>query len=99
MSIEASFQVKSRRKYRSNFLESLFDILEVNIPYLALFHTSIWKQNNEFADLIGWSEGGRSFYVQNHYEFANTVLPRFFKHNNFSSFTRQVKLLNNIRSY
>ncbi|KAJ2583734.1 Heat shock transcription factor, partial [Coemansia sp. RSA 1836] len=43
-------------------------------------------------DLIRWSEDGNSFVVLRHEEFAKEVLPRFFKHSNFSSFVRQLNM-------
>jgi len=43
-------------------------------------------------DLITWSETGSSFLVKRPQDFAKEVLPRFFKHNNFSSFVRQLNM-------
>ncbi|KAI8975105.1 hypothetical protein BDF20DRAFT_876887 [Mycotypha africana] len=42
--------------------------------------------------LISWSDDGLSFIVTRHEEFAKKVLPRFFKHSNFSSFVRQLNM-------
>ena len=57
-----------------NFLLKLYQILEAN----------------EFQNIIEWGENGRYFVVKNMNEFTDKVLPRFFKHNNYSSFVRQV---------
>ncbi|CAH0478651.1 unnamed protein product [Peronospora belbahrii] len=37
-----------------------------------------------------WSDTGTSFIIKLPREFAKTMLPRYFKHNNFSSFVRQL---------
>lgn len=41
-------------------------------------------------DVVSWSDGGSTFVVWKTAEFAKDMLPNYFKHNNFSSFVRQL---------
>ncbi|CAI9110168.1 OLC1v1010147C1 [Oldenlandia corymbosa var. corymbosa] len=41
-------------------------------------------------DIISWNESGTTFVVWKTAEFAKDLLPNYFKHNNFSSFVRQL---------
>jgi len=51
---------------------------------------SFLDSNN--TDLIRWSDNGRSFIVVDEDEFARTLIPELFKHNNYASFVRQLNM-------
>jgi heat shock transcription factor len=44
------------------------------------------------TDLIRWSDRGDSFVVLDEDEFAKTLIPELFKHNNYASFVRQLNM-------
>ena len=44
------------------------------------------------TDLIRWSDSGDSFIVLDEDEFAKTLIPELFKHNNYASFVRQLNM-------
>jgi len=48
--------------------------------------------SDEDDDAIGWSESGNSFYLKPNDDFIKKVLPRYFRHSNYSSFQRQLNL-------
>ena len=65
---------ENKKSESPNFLLKLYQILETN----------------EFSSIIEWGENGRFFVVKNMNEFTEKVLPKYFKHNNYASFVRQV---------
>ena len=67
---------KNSKKEPCFFLEKLFKILES-------------KENNH---LIHWSRDGKLINITDPYRFSNKILPKYFKHNKYSSFNRQLNL-------
>ncbi|KAF9096854.1 hypothetical protein BGX23_010302 [Mortierella sp. AD031] len=63
-------------KVRSMFVDKLFKMVE----------------DPSIQHLISWAKEGDMFYVYNCIELSDTILPRFFKHNNWQSFVRQLNM-------
>ncbi|KAI3458177.1 hypothetical protein Pfo_014840 [Paulownia fortunei] len=61
-----------------------------SLPTPFLTKTYQLVDDQAIDDVISWNEDGSAFIVWNPTEFARDLLPKYFKHNNFSSFVRQL---------
>ena len=59
-----------------NFLLKLYQILE----------------NESYKNIIHWTEDGKYFIISNLHDFTEQILPHYYKHNNYSSFIRQLNM-------
>lgn len=75
-------QTKKKPRAVSSFLKKTYELLNV------LF---VSTQNDENQDVVRWAPNGIGFIVLNEDIFSKDVLPRYFKHSNYSSFVRQVR--------
>ncbi|KAF8044944.1 hypothetical protein N665_5963s0002 [Sinapis alba] len=57
-------------------------------PFLSKTYQLVDDQSTD--DVVSWNEDGTAFVVWETAEFAKDLLPKYFKHNNFSSFIRQL---------
>ncbi|KAF2115038.1 hypothetical protein BDV96DRAFT_600179 [Lophiotrema nucula] len=74
--IVAKKDAQSKRKQIPPFVQKLSSFLD----------------NNKNETLIRWSDDGNSFIVLDEDEFARTLIPELFKHNNYASFVRQLNM-------
>ncbi|KAK1374993.1 Heat shock transcription factor A1c1 [Heracleum sosnowskyi] len=65
-------------------------ISNVNAPPPFLVKTYEMVENPAIDKIVSWSDTNNSFIVWDPPEFGRDVLPKYFKHNNFSSFVRQL---------
>lgn len=58
------------------------------------FVVKLWSMVNDPAnhEYIRWNEDGKTFQVFHREDFMKLVLPKYFKHNNFASFVRQLNM-------
>lgn len=66
----------NKKEDSPNFLLKLYTILETP----------------EYQNIIHWSDNGKYFIVQNLHDFTENILNKFYKHNNYSSFVRQLNM-------
>ncbi|XP_078004159.1 heat shock factor protein 3-like isoform X2 [Phascolarctos cinereus] len=58
------------------------------------FLAKLWAlvDDSSTDDVIGWSRNGQSFCILDAPKFSKELLPKYFKHNNLSSFVRQLNV-------
>ncbi|XP_043830453.1 heat shock factor protein 3-like isoform X1 [Dromiciops gliroides] len=58
------------------------------------FLAKLWAlvDDSTTDDVIGWSRNGQSFSILDEQKFSKELLPKYFKHNNLSSFIRQLNM-------
>lgn len=61
-----------------------------SLPTPFLTKTYQLVDDSAMDELISWNDDGTTFIVWKPAEFARDLLPKYFKHNNFSSFVRQL---------
>lgn len=90
----------TKKKYQYNFNNSIYSLLNKRTTLLNMdkvmvpgFILKLWKMINDpqCDDLISWSENGQSFIIINPPRFSQE-LSKYFKHNNLSSFIRQLNM-------
>ncbi|KAL6720282.1 Heat shock transcription factor [Lecanora helva] len=62
------------------------------IPPFVQKLSSFLNEDTRNTNLIRWSDSGDSFIVVDEDEFARTLIPELFKHNNYASFVRQLNM-------
>ena len=67
---------ENKKEESPNFLLKLYTILETP----------------EYQNIIHWSDNGKYFIVQNLHDFTENILNKYYKHNNYSSFVRQLNM-------
>lgn len=61
---------------------------------ITSFVSKLWElvEYPEWSDYICWSKNGKSFIIKDQQGFCTKVLPKVYRHNNLSSFIRQLNM-------
>lgn len=86
----SSSSSSTKPKCPAPFLSKTYDLLEEEEERgrrEARENGADWSQ---IKRVVSWTADGTAFVVWSPAEFSELMLPRYFKHNNFSSFIRQL---------
>ncbi len=67
---------KNKKSHNSRFLLQLYTILE----------------EDKYKNIIHWGDNGKYFIIENIHDFTEKILPKYYNHNNYSSFVRQLNM-------
>lgn len=72
--------------------EGGYDLKAGNIQGSTDFVKKLFQMlgQDRYSSIVRWTKGGESFVVLDTNEFTKEILPKHFKHSNFSSFVRQL---------
>ncbi|XP_068318172.1 heat stress transcription factor B-2a-like [Pyrus communis] len=74
-------ETSSRTRSAAPFLSKTFDLLE---------EQDVGGDGGGKRNIVSWNVEGTGFIVWSPADFSELLLPKYFKHNNFSSFIRQL---------
>ena len=83
-------QQKKRNRSDENTGQNTENKKEDNPNFLLKLYTIL--ETPEYQNIIHWSDNGKYFIVQNLHDFTENILNKFYKHNNYSSFVRQLNM-------
>ena len=80
-----TFPKTGKRGVPQQFPRRLYEMLDGE--------TKLMEASPSHPKVIGWSDSGRAFRIYNASEFADSVLPKYFRTKKFSSFQRNLNLV------
>lgn len=66
-------------------------------PFLVKCYEMVSDESTN--ELISWTESNDSFIIWDESRFSSQLLPKYFKHSNFSSFVRQLNIYVSLYSF
>ena len=92
----SAFSNKNLQNIDNNITKEIHDVNKSGISHSSQFIMKLYQilEDKKNENIIHWDNDGKYFVIENMYDFIEKILPKYYNHNNYASFVRQLNKYN-----
>jgi len=92
----SAYSNKILQNIDNNITKEIYDVNKSGISHSSQFLMKLYQilEDKTNEKIIHWDNEGKYFIIENIYDFIEKILPKYYNHNNYASFVRQLNKYN-----